>query len=145
MVSYLMITDDADFPITNLDFGVFTGATVEKKIRVWNNKIGLAGINDAYNVSLELVYPPREEENIVVGNNAFLGRCTYSAKQGAPYTEALKPFPLSGTDYDTIPPGKYNEYAIKVDTTLLSQQQRVVIEDKQLVVGIIVRFDDRWT
>jgi len=128
MVYLLTITDDVNTDLDVLALGTISSVQTFK-VRVWNNKDAvLAGITDFAVGSFVIEYEPLRHHTIVVRNDAFQGRCTYSAKQDAVYAEAYKDFPLSHTDYDTIPSNKYNEYEIQLDLSGLSAAQKARIK-----------------
>ena len=128
MVYLITITDDVNTDLDVLALG--TVSTVQTfKIRVWNNRNDtLAGITDMTGVELDLLFSPTKENTIVVRNDCFRGRCTYSAEQDAVYAESYKAFPISHADYNTIPTNKYNEYEIELDMSGLTAAQKLRIK-----------------
>lgn len=127
MVYLITITDDVNTDLDVLTLG--TVSTVQTfKCRVWNNRGStLEGITDMTSVVFDMMYSPTPENTIVVRNDCFEARCTYSAKLDAVYAEAYKSFSISHADYDTIPSNKYNEYEIKLDMSGLTTAQKARI------------------
>jgi len=128
MVYLITITDDVNTDLDVLALGAISSVQ-EFKIRVWNNRgDALDGITDINLGEIELMYSPTKQNSIVVKNDCFSARCTYSAKSDAIYAESYKAFPISHADYDTIPSNKYNEYQIKLDMSGLTAAQQLRIK-----------------
>lgn len=87
------------------------------------------GIERVVGVKLELLFPPEEAINIIVGSGAIQGRCTYSGKTGDTISESFKEFPIESELYDVLYSNSYNEYEIQIDTTKLTSEQLSAVED----------------
>ena len=95
MAHLITLTDDLNTNLKALAAG--SVSTIQEfKIRVWNNRGGTVdGITDIENVSLSLQYSPNQNNNLIVQNDCFSVRCTYSAKAAGIVSESYSSFPIS--------------------------------------------------